>query len=253
MRRTLVAFSTVAFALFSIPIVHGFFDQIDELKQELIGWQTTNAADFTDLMGTLDSLSARAFDDVNDSDWFSPYVATVSGWGVVSGYKDAEGNPLGKFGPANSVTVAELLKMSFKAAQADTSTCGAVAPVHQSAVGHWAQEYVSCGEQKDMRILRDLNLDINRTATRAEVISVMNDTFGENVPPLYSNFKDTQGHTLESDVAFAYTRGIVSGDKDTKGVETGVFRPNEAINRAEVAKIVYEWEKVKVKETARNG
>ena len=75
---------------------------------------------------------------------------------------------------------------------------------------------------------------------------IFKDVFGEKVPPLYSNFKDTQGHPLEADIAYAYTRGIVGGD-EKNGAQLGTFRPDAAINRAEVAKIVYQWLKQKVK------
>lgn len=250
MRRFLlpVAGTIAAFAL--VTAAHGFFSQIDELKAELAGWQTTHAADFSDLLSTLDTLSVASFDDVQEGDWFGPYVTTVSGWGVVSGYRDANGKPLGKFGPSNSVTVSELLKMAFKAHQVDTSVCGLIPPTHSQAIGHWAQAFISCGEQMNIRLLKDPSLDINRKATRAEVLAVLDDVFNEQVPPLFSNFKDTQGHPLEADIAYAYTRGVVSGDKDSKGVETGIFRPNDKINRAEVAKIIYEWTKVRVKEGA---
>ncbi len=250
MRRLLFPMTGLALAFAVVTIVHGFFDQIDEMKAELAGWQTTHAADFSDLLSTLDNLSGGSFNDVQEGDWFSPYVATVSGWGVVSGYKDAQGNSLGMFGPANSVTVAELLKMAFKSHQIDTAVCGLVPPTHADAIGHWAQAYVACGEQMNMRILKDAKIDINRHATRAEVLAVLDDVFGDTVPPLYSNFKDTQGHILEADIAYAYSRGVVTGDKDSKGIETGFFRPNESINRAEVAKIIYEWTKVRVKEGA---
>jgi hypothetical protein len=239
MRRFLLPIAGTVLALTMVSVVHGFFSQIDEMKAELTGWQTTHAADFSDLLSTLDNLSSTSFDDVKDADWYSPYVTTVSGWGVVSGYRDAQGKALGTFGPSNSVTVAELLKMAFKAHQIDTSVCGLVPPLHAQALGHWAQAYIACGEEMNIRILKDPALDINRPATRAEVLAVLNDTFSEHVPPLYSNFKDTQGHPLEADIAYAYSRGIVSGDKDSKGVETGIFRPDAAIN---------EWTKVRVKE-----
>lgn len=250
MRRIILPIAGLVLTFATVTVVHGFFSQIDEMKAELTGWQSAHAADFSDLLSTLDNLSGGSFNDVSDADWFSPYVATVSGWGVVSGYKDAQGNALGTFGPANPVTVAELLKMAFKSDQIDTSVCGLVPPVHAQAIGHWAQAYISCGEQMNIRILKDPSLTIDRHATRAEVLAVLDDVFGEHVPPLFSNFKDTQGHPLEADIAYAYTRGIVSGDKDSKGIETGIFRPNDDINRAEVAKIIYEWTKVRVKEGA---
>lgn len=246
-RRVLIPVVSML-AVFAVAVqVRAFFDQIDQLKQELAGWQSAHAADFSDLMTTLNNLSGPTFNDVSSTDWFSPYVASVSGWGVVSGYKDAQGNPTGQYGPGNNVTVAEMLKMAFKAAHTDTTTCGAVPPLHSTALGHWAQAFVSCGEQMNVRVLKDPNVDLNRPVTRAEVLAILDDVFGENVPPLYSNFKDTQGHPLESDIAFAYLNGVVSGDTNSQGADTGTFRPNDPINRAEVAKIVYEWEKWQVK------
>ncbi len=248
MSRALLILSNVLMGLLLVPVAHGFFNQLDELKAELATLQTAHAADFGDLMNTLDDISGPSFSDVSATkDWFGKYVASVSDWGIVSGYRDAQGNLIGKFGPGNNVTVAELLKMSFKAAQVDEAQCSLVPPTLSQAIGHWAASYVSCGEQKNVRILKDPNVDLNRPAKRAEVVSVLDDVFGEKVPPLFSNFKDTQGHPLESDIAYAYTRGIVSGD-EKNGVELGTFRPDAAINRAEVAKIVYQWLKQKVKQ-----
>jgi hypothetical protein len=247
MRRVALALPVLALALLLVPMTKAFFDEFDELKQELVTWQTTHAADFSDLINTLDDLSTVQFSDVTTADWFSPYVASVSDWGIVSGYRDAAGQPTGKFGPANPVTVGELLKMALEAAQTDKSQCGLVPPTHTKAIGHWAAQYVSCGEAMNMRLLSDANIDVNRPATRAEVLAVIHDAFGDTVPPLFSNFKDTIGNTYEADIAYAYTRGIVSGDKDSRGIETGIFRPNDPINRAEVAKIIYERLKVDVK------
>jgi hypothetical protein len=246
MRRP-TSFIAVAFALVaSIPVAKSFFDELSELKQELLTWETTHAADLSDLVNTLDDLSGTSFMDVSDSDWFSPYVISVSQWKIVSGYLDEVGQPTGLFGPANPVTVAELLKMASEAKQINEEECGLVPPLHAQAIGHWAAAYISCGEAGDWRILNDPNVDLNRPATRAEVVSLIDDAFGDQVPPLFSNFRDTVGHPLEADIAYAYSRGIVSGDKDAFGIQTGTFRPNDSINRAEVAKIVYERLKVDV-------
>lgn len=246
MRRFLLSLPLLLVAALAVPVTQAFFDELEELKSELVTWQTTHAADFDDLINTLDDLSGTAFQDVTDADWFSPYVASVSDWGIVSGYRDENGNPTGRFGPSNPVTIAELLKMSLEAVQVQEDECGIVPPTHTQALGHWAAKYISCAEAKNMRLLRDADIDFNRTATRAEVLAVIHDSFGDSVPPIFSNFKDTIGHPLEADIAYAYSRGIVSGDKDKQGIELGTFRPNDPINRAEVAKILYERLKVDV-------
>jgi hypothetical protein len=247
MRRFALALPVLALALFLVPAAKSFFDELAELKQELVVWQTTHASDFSDLLNTLDDLSGPSFSDVSDADWFSPYVASVSDWGIVSGYKDAQGNPTGVFGPANAVTVAEMLKMAAEAAQVDEDVCGVAPSTHAQAAGHWAAKYIACAEQMKVRILEDAS-DINRQAKRAEVLAIMDDIFKDSVPPLFSNFRDTAGHPLEADIAFGYLRGIVSGDKDSRGTELGTFRPDASINRAEVAKIIYQRLKVDVNE-----
>lgn len=248
MRKLSALFLVVAAAVAVVPAAKALFEELEELKQELVTWQTTHASDFSDIMNTLDDLSGPAFNDVSDADWFSPYVASVSQWGIVSGYRDSTGKPLGTFGPGNPVTIAELLKMTMEAAQVNEDVCGIVPPLHTQALGHWASKYVSCGEGMNMRILSDANVDLNRQAKRAEVLAAVHDAFGDHVPPIFSNFRDTANHPLESDIAFANAQGIVSGDKDALGIQTGTFRPNDPINRAEVAKIIYERLKVDVKD-----
>lgn len=248
MRRIASVFLVLALAMIAIPMGKAFFDELEELKQELIVWQTANAADLSDLMNTLEDLSGPSFTDVAESDWFYSYVAAVSDWGIVSGYRDEKGDLIGQFGPANAVTIAEMLKMSLEAAQVQEGECGLMPPLLPQAIGHWASSYVSCGEQMGMRVLQDPSIDLNRRAERAEVIAIIHDAFKDAIPPLYSNFKDTQGHRLEADIAFAQAQGIVSGDKDSRGVELGTFRPDAAINRAETAKVIYERLKVDAKD-----
>jgi hypothetical protein len=228
------------------PAAKAFFDDLTQLRQELVTWETTHAADFSDLINTLDDISGVQFGDVAGGDWFNPYVQSVASWGIISGYRGADGKPTGVFGPANNVTVAEMLKISLKSAGIDETTCSLVPPQHAQAIGHWAAPFVSCGEVLGMHILDDPDLDVDRPATRAEVVEMIDDAFGDNVPPLYSNFRDTAGHPLEAHIAYAYTRGIVSGGKDANGVETGIFRPDDPVNRAETAKIVYQRLRVDV-------
>jgi hypothetical protein len=253
MRKIVLPSVALLIAVLAVPVTKAFFNELEKLKQELVTWETTHASDFSDILNTLDDLSGPSFDDVTSADWFSPYVASVSDWGIVSGYSDANGQPLRRFGPSNPVTVAELLKMTMEAAQIKEEECGVVPPLNTQALTHWAVKYISCAEIKGVRIVEEPNIDFNRPAKRAEVIAVLHDAFGDRVPPLFSNFKDTIGHPLEADIAYAYSRKIISGDKDALGIQTGTFRPNESINRAEVAKIIYERLKVDVNEEAESG
>lgn len=250
-RKIVFPASVLAVLIIASPVAKAFFDDLTALRQELVTWETTHAADFSDLINTLDDISGVQFGDVAEGDWFNPYVQSVASWGIISGYRGTDGKPTGEFGPSNNVTVAEMLKVALKTAHVDETQCGLVPPEHLQAIGHWAAAFVSCGEGLDMRILRDPDIDLDRPATRAEVVAMIDDAFGDNVPPLYSNFRDTAGHPLEADIAYAYTRGIITGDKDKLNIETGTFRPDAPINRAEVAKIVYQ--RLKVDATAETA
>ncbi len=223
-----------------------FFDEIVALQQELQVWEAANAADFSDVIAQLEDITGPVFRDVTEDDWYNPYVASLSEWGIVSGYKDARGRPTGEYRPGNRVTIAEVLKMSMKAAQVNELACTNT-PLHPQASDHWARLYVACAENLGVRLLDPrLPADLNRHAKRAEVLTIIHDTFGDDVLPLYSSFVDTQGHRFEADIAYAYLYGIVSGDTSVEGVEVGTFRPDDAINRAETAKIIYEKLKLQV-------
>ncbi len=231
----LVLLSPVA----AVSIAHAFLDELASLKAELQVYQTTHAADFTDVVQKLDDIGGVTFTDVSEADWFHSYVAAAAGWGIISGYTDPQGKPTGEFGPSKAVTVAESLKMAFRAARVDETAC--LRPVvDEQARGHWAERYVSCAEERQMRFFETAQLpDLNRPVTRAELLTVIHDAFGDHVPPLYAEFTDTVGHKYEADIAYAVARGMVSGDRDDLGNPLGVFRPDAAVNRAEAAKILY--------------
>lgn len=236
----------VATLLLTVTAGAQFFDEIVALQEELRVWEESNAADFTDVIEQLDDITGPVFRDVANDDWFNPYVASLAEWGIVSGFKDSNGRPTGEYKPGNNVTVAEALKMAMEAAQVDTAACTNV-PLHPQAPNHWARPYIACSESMGVRMLDPRQpSDLNRPARRGEVLTIIHDTFGDEVLPLYSSFSDTQGHRFEADIAYANLYGIVSGDTDAAGAETGTFRPDDSINRAEVSKIIYEKLKLQV-------
>lgn len=218
-----------------------FFQVFSQLAEEMKSIEQS-APD--DQEKTIRELRTAAFTDVSENDWFFRYVTPVARWGIVAGYKDAKGKPTGAFGPGNTVTIAETLKMALKAAQVDETTCKGTPSLAQ-ARDHWARAFVVCAEGKKMRLFAS-KPDLNRAATRAEVLSVIFDAFGDKVPPLFSSFTDTAEHPLESDIAYAAALKIVSGDKDGSGRSTGTFRPDAAVLRGEAAKMMYERLRVEV-------
>ncbi len=224
----------------------GFFGSLDSLQAEFKKIESGGEGEeLTEILNQLDEVSGTVrFKDVPDGVWFHRYVSSVARWKIVSGYKDASGNPTGDFGPGNPVTVAEILKIAYGSSERDTETCTRT-PQHPEAANHWSRIFVACAEDEGVRIIV-AQASLNRAATRAEVLSVIHDVFKERVPPLLSSFSDTAGHTFESDIAFAAAMGIVSGDKDASKNATGTFRPDDMVNRAEAAKIIYEKLRVEV-------
>jgi hypothetical protein len=228
-------------------IATAFFDEVLALRAELAQWEAVHAdADFSDLLEQLDDIAGTVFTDVSDDAWFAPYVTSLAEWGIVSGYRDAAGRTTGRFGPGESVTVAEILKMAAESARIDESACSA--PRRPEAAGHWAAAYVGCAEVRGARVLApDYSASLNRAATRAEVLAVMHDLFGDEVPSVYATYDDVAGHRFESDVAYASLLKVVSGDTNAAGNTMGTFRPDDPVNRAEAAKILV----LRIKERAR--
>jgi hypothetical protein len=162
---------------------------------------------------------------------------SLSSRGIISGFKDAAGNPSGKFGPGYLVTLAEVLKMALRSAGVDETMCRGTLK-NPGATKHWARQFVLCAEERSIRVFKNFpNLD--RPALRGEVLAIIDDAFAATVPAVPSIFNDTKGHVYERDIAYAAKRGIVSGDINAEGHATGTFRPNDRINRAEVAKMIY--------------
>jgi len=243
MLKRLLPIAFFAFFL-TAGVASAFLDEVVQLKQELLLWETTHAADFSEILAQLDDMTGTVFRDVSESDWFNPYVASLSEWGIVSGYKDAQGKTTGEFKPGNSVTMAEILKMASEAAQVQKETCSDGTPIN-----HWANDYVQCARKRGVRIVRDAGVsNLDQPVSRAEVLVIIHDVFGDEVLPLFTTFRDTSGHPYEADVAYAALFGVVSGDTDENGAEKGTFRPDDRINRAEASKVLYERIKLQARQ-----
>ena len=228
-------FSVIVFSLFlSISPAYGFFQILDKVRQQEKGGDLGKVLQQVE---EAKNASKSGFRDVKEGDWFGSYVSSVAKWGIVSGYKDKDGKSTGKYGPGDPVTVAEILKMTMKSAKVDEKECPA-AVKHPKAGAHWAKVYIACGEAWGVRLLKG-NPDLNRGASRAEVLTILFDFFKDAVPQEPSDFSDAKGHAFEADIAYAAKLGIVSGDKDEDGNPKGTFRPNDKVNRAEAAKMIY--------------
>jgi len=202
--------------------------------------------------------------DVPRQTWFAPYVRDMVNRGIVTGYKDAGGRPIGEFGPAKPVSVEEAAKMVLAAAGVDPTTCAAT-PKNKTAVGRWSQQYIACAEARKLTLFRDGAVDVTRPALRGEVAMTLLEAFGVLKPlASYSGslvvspasapssgsgtniraqsgslFKDVMPDLPAAPAILrAAADGIIAGYKDAQGNLTGVFGPANAITRAEVSKVL---------------
>jgi len=178
--------------------------------------------------------------DVPTDSWFAPYVASVIEEGIAQGYKDEEGEPTGEFGVSDPVTHAQLIKMVLESSGADMS--GLPPPRNTSAQGTWASSYIARGEELQLDVLTS-GLDVHTSATRGEVIHTILEvlhipliTNTELVKELYKDLPAS--HSYAKAIVTATLHGLIEGDTDENGAPLSTVRPDDHINRAEVAKII---------------
>lgn len=177
------------------------------------------------------------FSDVPLREWFGPYVRTIAELGIISGYRDASGIPLGKFGPADQVTLEQVVKVVLYASGKNPDCQGTL--LNQNA-SSWAAPFILCAEQAQWSVFSDGTVDTKRAATRAEVIATVLQAFGKQTGNTSGDiFTDVGSSTLyAAAIEQAKKDGIVNGYTDAQGNPTGIFGPADAVKRAEFAKMV---------------
>lgn len=180
---------------------------------------------------------AVIFKDVPAREWFASYVWKVIEAGVASGYRDARGRLTGEYGPANPVTYAEIAKMALEAAKKDVSTVTGV-PQNRTARRQWSESYIKLAEDIELSVYT-ASLDVNVPASRGAVIQTIVEALNLPLEEGTGGYKDIRAsHPHAQAIATATALGIISGDTDRQGNPKGTVRPNDPINRAEVAKIL---------------
>lgn len=172
-----------------------------------------------------------SFEDVRTADWFAPYVYTVAKAAIVSGYKDRSGNPDGKFGPSDNVTIAQLSKVAHELSGID-ETKVRVRVLNTRAKNQWFENYFASAEQLWWEVWRDRRVDPSRPAKRGEVIGTILRAL--NVRTLWAEGR-TFGDVLPT---HKFANAIETAAADGLIDAGGNFRPEDPINRAEIAKIV---------------
>ena len=177
--------------------------------------------------------------DVPLEAWFAPYVREIAAKGVITGYTDEAGRLRGLFGPADPVTLGQLAKIAVTAAGVDPTKCPTQVK-NKSASGTWAAIHVACAEYLQWSAFVDEASDINRGATRTEVVVTILEAFGREFEVgTGQRFRDVSAtFPLSGAIEAAALDGLVSGYVSTEGESTGFFGPFDNVNRAEASKIV---------------
>lgn len=174
--------------------------------------------------------------DVPTDAWFAVYVSAVTKAGIMSGYRDATGNPSGEFGPGNSVTVAELARIAHNAS--GLTEIPGVRSSNPRAQEGWFASIVASAEERGWNLYADGTVDPTRPATRAEVLLTLLQAL--DVPLQWQKgnvFGDVTVKTPHAAAIETAARAdVVSGKDDGTGRK--IFSPTEPVNRAELAKIV---------------
>jgi thiol-disulfide isomerase/thioredoxin len=166
-----------------------------------------------------------AFTDVPKDAWFTPYIIRMQDLGIISGYRDKEGNLTGTFGPANTLTKGQTLKILVETKLAANILKPAyIIPPLPKKDTHWASGYRSSLIAQNVTSTPPES-QLNEQASRAFVITLTAEMLSLSTGS--STFTDTSDQKIS---AVADT-GIINGYPD------GSFGPNNPVLRAEMAKI----------------
>lgn len=172
------------------------------------------------------------FTDVPARAWFASYINEIAHLGIVSGYKNEQGQDLNIFRPEGSITYAELAKILTLLTAKDTYRPYA-SPQDANARRHWSRAYIA--HMEDIR--NSVYLDRYRPdapIARGNLIQALMEALGIPVsaqPVLFTDL--SRSHPRYAAISTAFSLGIIHGDDRVNTV-----RPQDDINRAEVAKIL---------------
>lgn len=123
----------------------------DNMNRAELAKLTFLVAKHAGIVTALDTANAPQFTDVPATAWFAPYVLTTAKKGLLSGYKDAAGNPTGKYGPSDLVTRAQAAKAFINAAGVPNKTTPSATSIFSDVIaGQWYVDYVSTAYNKSV-------------------------------------------------------------------------------------------------------
>ncbi len=182
------------------------------------------------------------FKDLSASkyDWVRPYIEKMTLMGFVKGISDTE------YAPDASVTRAQVVTMLIRLMGLEGAAAGKQLPASfpkPNSVPSWAKEYVALAVEKGIISGSDLkDFRAEDAAKRYEVAVFAVKALGfsdeaENKKTTKLIFSDIYDIPLDDSWAWAYVE--VAAEKGImQGFPGGVFKPNDKITRAQMAKML---------------
>ncbi len=182
------------------------------------------------------------FKDAPIGAWYAKYIFNAARTRVLTGYNDRNGEPTGMFGPADNVTIAQLSKVAHKIAGINESKARATLQ-NERAKNQWFEQFFASAEQMHWEVWRDTRVDPSRNATRGEVVA----TFlrAMDARTVWANGKIFADLSPSHKYANAIETAAIDGLIDSGGN----FRPDDPINRAELAKMAAKVAEIYIEDT----
>jgi|GEM_PF-5385647 len=171
------------------------------------------------------------FGDVPGDSWYARYLRPLMVSGIIRGYANADGTPRGVYGGGDGLRYDQIAKILALSTKQSFGPLQGQKPANATAVGQWSEVYVLSMERLGVPLFSP-NLNVGNFASRAEAVSAIVSAFrvpSNERPVPFSDVPAT--HPYASSIRDATNYGIVSGNPD------GTFRPDQPLNRAEMAKM----------------
>ncbi len=159
------------------------------------------------------------FPDVEDSQWYYPYVCALNAQDVVAGYDD------GRFGPTDVTRAGEAILMVMKAAGSGTRL--------PAQGGHYASGYAEYAVSKGWLTRGEVPTNLDGEVSRGFIARLAAKALGLTPIVLASPFSDADDGYLTA----LYRLGVIAGSWEGG---KRVFNPDSSITRAELSAIVWQ-------------
>jgi hypothetical protein len=170
------------------------------------------------------------FRDIPQGEWYTTAVNTLTQKGILSGYKDTEGNPLGIFRPAREISHAEALKLVLLVSDKPE--------LQMQENLHWAAPYYEYAKKMNVPSLFRAS-QFDTPITRADCIALLIEVADLSHTSTQNSFNDVpSNHPHAEAISFAQQLGWINGDTDKDGNPLHRFRPDAELSRAEFSVIL---------------